>query len=64
MDVIHRELPGSGKAAASFSGGKQRWVGGMFCAEIVGNVHWLGGEAAAAGSVPSAVTGLQARVSR
>ena len=38
-------------------------AGGMFCADIVGNVHWLGREAAVPGSVPSVVTGLQARVS-
>lgn len=36
----------------------------MFCADIVGNVHWLGGEAAEPGLVPSAVTGLWNQVSR
>lgn len=36
----------------------------MFCADIIGNVHWLGGEAAEPGSVPSAVTGLWDQVSR
>lgn len=36
----------------------------MFCADIFGNFHWLDGEAAVPGSVPSAVTGLQAQVSR
>lgn len=34
------------------------------CAVIVGNVQWLGGEAAEPGSVPSAVTGLWDQVSR
>lgn len=36
----------------------------MFHADIVGNVHWLGREAAVPGWVPSVITGLQAWVSR
>lgn len=35
----------------------------MFCADVVGNVCWLGGQAAEPGSVPSAVTGLWDQVS-
>lgn len=54
-------LLGNGKAF--FCGGNR---GGreMFCADTDGNVHWLGGEAAEPGSVPSAVTGLWDQVSR
>lgn len=47
-----------------FSVVENRSGGEMFCADIVGNVHWLGGEAAEPGSVPSAVTGLWDQVSR
>lgn len=35
----------------------------MFCADVVGNVCWLGGQAAEPGSAPSAVTGLWDQVS-
>lgn len=35
--------------------------GEMFCADVVRNVPWLGGEAADPGSVPSTITGLVIR---
>lgn len=54
-------LLGSAKA---FSVVENRGGREKFCADIVGNVHWLGGEAAEPGSVPSAVTGLWDQVSR
>lgn len=48
-------LLGNGKA---FFCGRNRGGGEMFCVDIDRNIHWLGGEAAEPGSVPSAVTGL------